>query len=68
MTQLTVNLVVDDQYKAPEGVIETNEDYINFVINMASQSYKIQYGAKDIVDGIEAARQEYNKNLLDVAN
>lgn len=63
MTQLTTTLVINDKYKAPEGAIETNEDYINFVVNRAAQSYKTQYAVKDVVSGITAAREAYNDDL-----
>jgi hypothetical protein len=61
MTDYTVQIV--DDYVAPTTPLATNEDYVDFVMNMAAQSYKNQYNTATSEDGITAAREAFNAAL-----
>lgn len=61
MATYTINIIAD--YAAPTEAFETNEEYINFVMNNAALSYKNQYKAATVEDGITAAREAYNASL-----
>ena len=61
MTDYTVQIV--DDYVAPTTPLATNEDYVDFVMNMAAQSYMHQYGTKTADEGITAAREAFNASL-----
>ena len=56
-------IYIDDYYVPPVGPISTNDEYVNFVMNMAAQSYKRQYSTPTSEDGITAAREAYNAGL-----
>lgn len=60
MTNYTI--AIDDAYVVPAGPL-TPAQYMNFVCNMASESYMKQYGTADKEAGIEAACAAYNANL-----
>lgn len=60
MTQYAINIV--DEYIVPEGAL-TKEQYVNFVMNRAAESYQIQYGTATTDDGIQAACDAYNAAL-----
>jgi len=47
----------------PEGELKTDADYLSFVLSRAAESYKNQYGAATLEDGITAAREAYNAAL-----
>lgn len=54
----------DPDYVAPEGPIETNEAYLNFVMQPVFQSYLMQYPEAGTLDGaITAARERRNADL-----
>jgi len=57
MTQYTINII--DGYVVPEGAL-TKDQYVDFVMNMAAQSYMNQYQAADADAGIQAACDAYN--------
>lgn len=61
MTKFTIDIV--DDYTAPEGPLETDEAYLEFVMNAASESYRNQYEAATKVEGVTAARAAYNAAL-----
>ena len=61
MTDYKVAIV--DDYVAPTTPLATNEDYVDFVMNMAAQSYKNQYNTATSEDGITAAREAFNASL-----
>lgn len=60
MTQYTIAIV--DGYVTPEGAL-TKEQYVEFVMNKAAESYQIQYGTATTDDGIQAACDAYNAAL-----
>ena len=60
MTQYTIEIV--DGYVTPEGAL-TKEQYVEFVMNKAAESYQIQYGTATTEDGIQAACTAYNAAL-----
>ena len=60
MTQYTINVV--DGYVVPEGTL-TKEQYVDFVMNMAAQSYMNQYQSADADAGIQAACDAYNAGV-----
>lgn len=64
MAQTDYTSTIEDSYVAHEGPLATNEDYINFVINMAAASYQAQYGTATVDEGVTAAREAYNAALL----
>lgn len=51
-----------DSYTVPEGTL-TKEQYINFVMNMACQSYMKQYNAANVEDGLAMAVMAYNSSI-----
>jgi len=57
------NIEIDNAYVPPVGPITDNATYVNFVMNMAAQSYKRQYETPTSEDGITAAREAYNSGL-----
>lgn len=57
-------IIIDDSYVVPQGIL-TKEQYINFVMNMAAESYKNSYKALDKEAGIEAALAIYNTALIE---
>lgn len=59
MTEFKIKLNAD----LPEGEIKSNSDYLSFVLSRAAESYKNQYGAATLDDGITAAREAYNAAL-----
>jgi hypothetical protein len=61
MTDYTVQIV--DDYVQPTTPLATNEDYVDFVMNMAAQSYMHQYNTATSEDGITAAREAFNASL-----
>jgi hypothetical protein len=62
MAQTEYAVVIDDAYVVPEGAL-TKDQYVNFVMNKAAESYKNQYGAADYDAGIHAACDAYNAAL-----
>lgn len=57
MTEFTIQVLED--YEPPAGTL-TPEQYVNFVMNRAAQSYKNQYQTQDVISGIQAACDAYN--------
>lgn len=55
-----INLI--DGYVVPEGTL-TEEQYVNFVMNMACQSYMKQYNAANVEDGLAMAVMAYNGSI-----
>ena len=51
-----------DTYTVPEGTL-TKEQYVNFVMNMACQSYMKQYNAANVEDGLAMAVMAYNSSI-----
>jgi len=57
-------LTIDDDYAIPEGEL-TKEQYVNFVMNKAAESYKNSYGTADFDSGIQAALDAYNESVVE---
>lgn len=53
---------LQDTYTVPEGTL-TKEQYINFVMNLACQSYMKQYNAANVEDGLAMAVMAYNSSI-----
>ena len=53
---------ITDDYAPPEGEL-TAAKYVNFVMNRAAESYKVQYGTATCDEGIQAACDAYNAAL-----
>lgn len=51
-----------DTYTVPEGTL-TKEQYVNFVMNLACQSYMKQYNAANVEDGLAMAVMAYNSSI-----
>ena len=60
MSIYTIN--VTDDYVVPAGPLDKDQ-YVNFVMNMAAQSYMNQYQAATPDEGIQAACDAYNASL-----
>lgn len=60
MTQYDINVV--DNYATPAGAL-TKEQYVEFVMNKAAESYQSQYGTATTDAGIQAACDAYNAAL-----
>lgn len=65
MTEFTIHVV--EGYEPPPGML-TQEQYVNFVMNRAAQSYQNHYKTQDLISGIQAACDEYNAALPDDQN
>jgi hypothetical protein len=61
--QTNYTVIIDDSYTPPEGQILTNEEYVNFVMNKAAESYQNQYQTQTVDEGITAAREAYNASV-----
>ena len=57
-------ITVEDSYELPTTTFETNQEYLNFVVNMASKSYKSQYQTDTVEEGITKAREAYNSTVV----
>jgi len=55
-------ILIDPNYVVPDGPLN-NEQYVDFVMNMAAKSYQAQYGAATPDEGITAARAAFNASL-----
>jgi hypothetical protein len=60
MTDYTIQ--IDDNYVLPAGPLDADQ-YVNFVMNRAAESYKNQYGTTTCDEGIQAACDAYNAAL-----
>lgn len=60
MSAYAIDIVND--YVVPAGTL-TKEQYVDFVMNMAAQSYMHQYNTSTPEDGIQAACDAYNAAL-----
>lgn len=56
----TIN--VTDDYVVPVGPL-TSDQYVDFVMNRAAESYKLQYQTATVNEGIDAACAAYNAAL-----
>ena len=61
MSDYTVQIV--DDFVAPTAPLATNEEYVNFVMNMAAVSYMSAYGTQTSDEGITAAREVFNASF-----
>ena len=59
-----MNYTIDirDDYTVPAGPL-TAEQYVEFVMNRAAESYKVQYKTDTVNEGIQAATDAYNASL-----
>lgn len=59
-----MNYTIDviDNYVVPAGPL-TSEQYVDFVMNRAAESYMKQYGTATVNEGIDAACAAYNASL-----
>ena len=62
MASTDYQITVEDGYTVPAGPL-TSDQYVNFVMNMAAQSYMNQYQAATPDEGIQAACDAYNASL-----
>lgn len=53
---------ITDDYTPPEGPLSA-EQYVEFVMNRAAESYKVQYKTDTVNEGIQAATDAYNASL-----
>ena len=53
-----INIVND--YVQPTAAIDTNEGYVDMVMNMAAKSYQSQYNTATSEEGVTAAREAFN--------
>ena len=60
MSIYTIDVV--ENYVVPAGPL-TSDQYVNFVMNMAAQSYMNQYQTATVNEGIDAACAAYNAAL-----
>lgn len=60
MAQYTIDIVPD--YEVPAGPL-TVEQYVEFVMNYATKSYKSSYDTVDTVAGLAAACAAHNEAL-----
>ena len=60
MSIYTIDVV--ENYVVPAGPL-TSDQYVNFVMNMAAQSYMKQYNVATPNEGIQAACDAYNASL-----
>jgi hypothetical protein len=62
MTTYSIN-VTADVYPQPTEPLDTNEAYLTFVVNRASESYMSQYSTASKDAGITAAREAFNASI-----
>jgi hypothetical protein len=60
---MSYTVTIENDYVQPTTPIETNEGYVDMVMNMAAQSYMHQYNTATSEDGITAAREAFNASL-----
>jgi len=60
MTDYSVQVI--DGYVVPEGPLDADQ-YVNFVMNRAAESYMAQYKTATVNEGIQAACDAYNAAL-----
>jgi hypothetical protein len=53
---------IRDDYTPPEGPLSA-EQYVEFVMNRAAESYKAQYRTATVNEGVQAATDAYNAAL-----
>jgi hypothetical protein len=53
---------ITDDYAPPPGPL-TAEQYVEFVMNRAAESYKAQYKTDTVNEGVQAACDAYNAAL-----
>lgn len=53
---------ITDNYEVPAGEL-TKEQYVEFVMNRAAESYQKQYATEDVGSGIQAACDAYNATV-----
>lgn len=56
---MSYTIEIDDAYVVPAGAL-TKAQYVEFVMQMASESYAKQYGVATKEEGIQAACDAYN--------
>jgi hypothetical protein len=58
-------VTIDTDYSVPDPqvVYATNEEYLQFVLSRAAESYMNQYSTASKDDGITAARLAYNATI-----
>lgn len=56
-------VTIQNDYVQPTTPIDTNEGYVDMVMNMAAKSYQVQYNTATPDDGITAAREAFNASL-----
>ena len=61
MAEYTIQIV--DGFVTPTAPLATNEEYVDFVMNMAAQSYMNQYDTQTTDEGVTAAREAFNASL-----
>lgn len=67
MATYELTITIDDDWTDAETPLETVEDYMTRVINMAVRSYKAQHGETTIEGAIMAAAADYNDSLPEPA-
>jgi hypothetical protein len=60
MTDYTIQVL--DGYVVPEGPLDADQ-YVDFVMNRAAESYMAQYKTATVNEGIQAACDAYNAAL-----
>lgn len=53
---------ITDDYTPPEGPLSA-EQYVEFVMNRAAESYQAQYRTATVNEGVQAATDAYNAAL-----
>ena len=53
---------IRDDYTPPEGPLSA-EQYVEFVMNRAAESYQAQYKTDTVNEGVQAATDAYNAAL-----
>ena len=60
MTDYAIQVI--DGYVVPEGPLDADQ-YVDFVMNRAAESYMAQYKTTTVNEGIQAACDAYNASL-----
>lgn len=59
---MSYTVTIDDNYTVPAGALD-KAAYVEFVLQMAAESYAKQYGKATKEEGIQAACDAYNASL-----
>ena len=58
------SVTISDDYVVPEGQL-TKEQYVEFVLNKAAESYMKSYKTDDVISGVQVACDVHNASIVE---